>query len=524
LVTYDHTKPIGEDEEGKKKIREIMFALNQRFQLTNENLAISHVCPRTSEYSTIDKEKLRYTKPLNTIDYITPEKLRVENGRRMDLEQLREMSASNDLHPILEIDQNWVVSSPFNRTTINYLLRIGLLYQDDYKTCSLTYNLFSKYVFLHLTKVKDKDKSVRWEFLVRLLSAFNHHNNPVEINPRNIRDVISVSGFWTEVSNCVVKCIQSDDTALEEKLNLGPLMLLDLLTNTFQRDFTIWWKHGRQRSQETRKYPILYYILQDESKLLSNAIKTIIPLYLTFLKADLSSALPRRLITMLSLLLTHFDKKRNEPGLEEGRKVEWANKVAAILKVSDLSHKDLYIEVMLLQPSWLSAKVSSSLLDPSAAALSITSLVDQLKSVSIADNVPEGTNGQKERAEVPNERDETGKDEKRKLLQECALYKRIAATQTHSIYRALCHIEASSEEFTIFKSISENIRKLRKEKTTKLPTNLEFESVQVPLFKKKVDNILKMLRTLRKFHDGSRQVDGEGAIKSLLFSFKSNQF
>ena len=39
------------------------------------------------------------------------------------------------------------------------------------------------------------------------------------------------------------------------------------------------------------------------------------------------------------MLLTHFDKKRNEPGLEEGRKVEWANKVAAILKVSDLSHK-----------------------------------------------------------------------------------------------------------------------------------------------------------------------------------------
>lgn len=94
--------------------------------------------------------------------------------------------------------------------------------------------------------------------------------------------------------------------------------------------------------------------------------------------------------------------------------------------------------MMLLQPSWLSAKVSSSLLDPSAAALSITSLVDQLKSVSIADNVPEGTNGQNERAEVPKERDETGKDEKRKLLQECALYKRIAATQTHSIYRNGC--------------------------------------------------------------------------------------
>ena len=82
-------------------------------------------------------------------------------------------------------------------------------------------------------------------------------------------------------------------------------------------------------------------------------------MYISYLKHNMSTELPRRLLTMSSLLLCNINKKQNKSRLEDSSKVDLAKKISDVLKELNLSPADLFIEVSLLQPNWLSAMVSS---------------------------------------------------------------------------------------------------------------------------------------------------------------------
>jgi len=139
---------------------------------------------------------------------------------------------------------------------------------------------------------------------------------------------------------------------------------LSLIVKICQRDFELWWKHHRRTEHKDNRelsYPILFYLLEGRRNFIENVSKSIFKIYKSKVAnetEDLSSI--RKLVSMSGLLASHLDWQDKNGLLSRTKcyKVKLAAKLQLIFAKSDLSSDDLYIELNLLKPAWLSLLVS----------------------------------------------------------------------------------------------------------------------------------------------------------------------
>ena len=70
----------------------------------------------------------------------------------------------------------------------------------------------------------------------------------------------------------------------------------------------------------------------------------------------------RKLVALCGMLVAHLDLKDKKGILGRGMKHELAKKISDIFATLSLNSDDMFIEMSLLQPSWLSQQVIIKLL------------------------------------------------------------------------------------------------------------------------------------------------------------------
>ena len=151
----------------------------------------------------------------------------------------------------------------------------------------------------------------------------------------------------------------------------GPRLLATFLTCLLQRDLEAWWRQGRRREGR----PLLYHMLEGESRLAATTRTTVVGLYRNTVGAGRDEPLARRLLAMAAMLVAHQDTRVRQAQLTCGGKVALAEQVAAAL--ASLPGEDLRLELALMQPPWLALLVARHLVarESRARVDSVTALL-----------------------------------------------------------------------------------------------------------------------------------------------------
>ena len=163
----------------------------------------------------------------------------------------------------------------------------------------------------------------------------------------------------------------------------GAVLLVEFLVRLCQKDLQLWWRKHRRDG-----CPVLYYLLGDSTtSLVPNMKKLVSPVYRSLLEAPYSHklGLVRRLISQVSIILSHLDEDNRQSYINSGTKLELAGVVAGVLLHCQAS---LWSELSLLQPDWFSLLVSRQLLSlltgrPRSQGSSLTDLTTALGRLSV---------------------------------------------------------------------------------------------------------------------------------------------
>ena len=193
---------------------------------------------------------------------------------------------------------------------------------------------------------------------------------------------------------------------------------------------------------------------------------------------------------MSALLLSHQDSIQGQSLVNSGLKVELATAVGRVLKEASLGSRGLQVELFLLQPSWLSAAVSRSLLSGHQVDMSrgISEVISSLASLSLGSS-------------------EVGP------VMENYCHKLMAHQHAHTIFRANWHfVRNKDKEFRAFRMMN----KLEEKGVSLSSRVIRLEEVAV-----KQSGILDSVNVIRNFSnkklEESDHCKNESPCDALLF-------
>ena len=193
---------------------------------------------------------------------------------------------------------------------------------------------------------------------------------------------------------------------------------------------------------------------------------------------------------MTALLLSHQDSIQGQSLVNSGLKVELATAVGRVLKEASLGFRGLQAELFLLQPSWLSAAVSRSLLSGHQVDMSrgISEVIASLASLSLGSS-------------------EVGP------VMENYCHKLMAHQHAHTIFRANWHfVRNKDKEFRAFRMMN----KLEEKGVSLSSRVIRLEEVAV-----KQSGILDSVNVIRNFSnkklEESDHSKNESPCGALLF-------
>jgi len=254
---------------------------------------------------------------------------------------------------------------------LNTVIKQYCLDQKSILIAREAYEYLDHFLFLHL----GKDPKDRVQWLNLIMSSLRNCDESM-IDVFSLENNQDLHGCWLffkdvlsrvekETNNKLLNENKDEEEDEEEESVTGPGLIFEFLVKVLQRDFEIWWKHFRNTdSKEDIGYlthPMLFYVLGGSKNLLNHASKSVLGLFKTLLMSggDLSNV--RKLIAMVALLFSYNDSREESAWLRGGEKLRWASAVKKIFSSAQLSGNNLFIELSLLQPNWLSVLVSQEL-------------------------------------------------------------------------------------------------------------------------------------------------------------------
>ena len=252
------------------------------------------------------------------------------------------IETSSDAHP-----------SPALLHTVMIKLLLEARHSSIY---SSAHSYLLHFLFLHAHRGRDPDTRKRWTHLI--LSAFRDISDEKlfrKFDISNMHDIHSCLQLWNKLFQRLFETIEQFDNDEERYQETeGSWLLLSFLTLLLQRDFEMWWKHGRGKGN--KEFPLLFYLMGGRNKILPSAGASLLNLFRKGLvtpgrSRNLQEG--RNLVAMVALLLSHLDSEDNCASLYRGSKLQLATQLATIIQEASLDSKGVFLELSLVQPPWL---------------------------------------------------------------------------------------------------------------------------------------------------------------------------
>ena len=437
-------------------LNRILSTLMKRYKTTDEGLAIANINSRTPRY---DKHREGLPHP-----GVIPLK-HIEQDFRTGYDGERILNVTSSLRRL-----SLETSSTYQPTAylLNVVLSKLLLHGDDDNVKSQSKIYLEKFLFLHLTSSK------REEWLWLVLSACRSLEDQKSFRKFDMTNTHDLHSCWQFFSDTVNQVIEDYD---------GCEMFLAVFVKILHKDFEFWWKHCKD------DFPILYYLLGgSESNILKKMDRSVLKLYQASLQNPSMLTQVRKILSMSALLLSRIDSTNCQVSINSGMKLKLAEKLSSVLETSQLSSRELYIELYLLQPAWLSALVCQNLL---------RSLYDISASRSL-------------REILQSETAQHSQDRRLQYLLELTSSKICSFQQAHTIFRAnWFYVRSPQREFKIFKNM-----KLDEEEYNSTNKMIKYEEVGV-----KLATIVENVNTIRNVANNKSE-EINGSISALFFKMK----
>ena len=337
-----------------------------------------------------------------------------------------------------------------------------------------------KEYFMFFPWSKDSNRLALMDSMLNSLRDVSDQSMFSKFERENSRDTSDVFDFFEKIIICST-----------ENVNQGAISLLDILVFVFKIDFTQWWKEEEWKGE----FPMIYYVL-GVSYLKKNMIKIVAMLFKN--RGKIMKKLAREFLSLTAMLSAFLDHSvEKEDYIHQGYKMELAEVIANVLH----EEKDpaiIFVELSLLQPSWLSLLVSKCLL-----------------------NVHQSSKKTPRLCEISSMMQELslGSDIRSSYLFENLQYRLVCMSQSHLLLRANWFFTSNKEKKTTFevfskmKELPENSRSKRRDVTFKC------------LVKVSLERQTEDLITISDIARGVRKVVGEpgGAERALMFVMTGEQ-
>jgi len=349
------------------------------------------------------------------------------------------------------------------------------------------------FLFLHAHRGRHPETRKRWIHIV--LSAFRDISDEKlfrQFDIANQHDIHSCLLLWKKLFQRLFETMEQVDNDEERyQQTEGSWLLLSFLTLLLQRDFEMWWKHGR--GKEERNFPLIFYLLGGRNHILSSASTSLLTLFQNGLMAtgrirDQDEV--RHLVAMVALLLSHLDSEDNCASLYRGSKLQLAAQLATIIQEANLDEKSVFCELSLLQPPWLAVLVSRELLRRSCPALKSICLdyispTLQLSQLNVAKSLV--------------------------IVMEIWAQRLLGVQKAGAIFRRNWTFQRKVKDFSAFTML----RKLDEDQVYREVKSLKIEEVSI-----KMSHVTSSVNKLSEFANGKEQFGEDvevGALRALLF-------
>ena len=492
----------------------IVATLQRRFTSTDEGIAISNINVRTARFDKHSEGigETRYRPIPCSIEQDFASQLVTVQERRQEPARQRRGKAGKAVTQLVEPEEDGEVSPEDIETALKRLaietssdahpspallhtVMIKLLLESRHSAVySSAHSYLLHFLFLHAHRGRHPTTRKRWIHLV--LSAFRDISDEKlfrQFDITNQHDIHSCLQLWKKLFQRLFETIELVDNDEERyQQTEGSWLLLSFLTLLLQRDFEMWWKHGR--GKEEKNFPLLFYLLGGRSNTLSSASASLLTLFQKGLMAtgrsrDLDEV--RHLVAMVALLLSHLDSEDNCASLYRGSKLQLATQLATIIQEANLDAKSVFRELSLLQPPWLAVLVSRELLRRSCPAIKSISLdyispTLQLPLLNVASN-------------------------SLVVVMEIWAQRLLGVQKAGAIFRRNWTFQRKEKDFSAFTML----RKLEEQEMCREMKSLKIEEVSI-----KMSHVTSSVNKLSEFANGKEQFGEDvevGALRALLF-------
>jgi len=347
----------------------IIASIVKRMSFTDEGIAITNISSRSARFDKHCERRahadVRQMNPNIEMDFSAYFVKVEENDIPIRVKKKKNMSVEDDFKDegitsndsvatvrriIIETTSTAFPTSSILHVVIKKLLLDGM----DHVVRIKAYDYLNHFLFLHL----GKQGMSREQWLILILSAMRNLPEMKMFKSFDIENSHDISDCYRFFKNAVNLFLMNSGEA--ESLQ-GPQMFFEFLVKLMQKDFEQWWKHWRKTdTTKSVSYPLMFYMLGgSRSTFVKNISKTVIKMYSQSLEDSVKAPLLqtiRKLVSITALLASHLDSMDGNTSLYLGDKVVLASLVGDLLQ--DKYHSDIYIELSLLQPNWLSLLVS----------------------------------------------------------------------------------------------------------------------------------------------------------------------
>ena len=492
----------------------IVATLQRRFTSTDEGIAISNINVRTARFDKHSEGvgEARYRQIAQGVEQdFASQLVTVQKERRQETRRQRRGNAGKSATQLLEPEEDGEVSPEDIETALKRLaietssdahpspallhtVMVKLLLESRHSSIySSAHSYLLHFLFLHAHRGRHPTTRKQWIHLV--LSAFRDISDEKlfrHFDIANQHDIHSCLLLWKKLFQRLFETIeQFDNDEARYQETEGSWLLLSFLTLLLQRDFEMWWKHGR--GKEDKNFPLLFYLLGGRNHILSSAGSSLLILFQKGLLAtgrsrDLDEV--RHLVAMVALLLSHLDSEDNCASLYRGSKLQLATQLATIIQETKLDAKSVFLELSLLQPSWLAVLVSRELLRKSCPAL---------KSISLDYISPTLQLPQLNIASKPMV-----------VVMEIWAHRLLGVQKAGAIFRRNWTFQRKEKDFSAFTML----RKLEEDVCKEMKI-LKIEEVSI-----KMSHVTSSVNKLSEFANGKEQFAEDvevGALRALLF-------
>ena len=492
----------------------IVATLQRRFTSTDEGIAISNINVRTARFDKHNEGvgEARYRQIAQSVEQdFASQLVTVQKERKQEATRQRRGKAGKAMTKLFEPEEDGEVSPEDIETALKRLaietssdahpspallhtVMIKLLLEARHSSIySSAHSYLLHFLFLHAHRGRHPTTRKQWIHLV--LSAFRDISDEKlfrQFDISNQHDIHSCLQLWKKLFQRLMETIEQFDNDEERYQETeGSWLLLSFLTLLLQRDFEMWWKHGR--GKEEKDFPLLFYLLGGRSHILSSAGASLLSLFQIGLMAtgrsrDLDEV--RHLVAMVALLLSHLDSEDNCASLYRGSKLQLATQLATIIQEAELDAKSVFLELSLLQPPWLAVLVSRELLRRSCPTFKSISL----DYISPTLQLPQLNVSSKPLV----------------VVMEIWAQRLLGVQKAGAIFRRNWTFQRKEKDFSAFTML----RKLEEQVCRDMKT-LRIEEVSI-----KMSHVTSSVNKLSEFANGKEQFaedDEVGALKALLF-------